>query len=238
MRLVISGGGKGESQMALDEALLLLASHEVVPPTVRLWNFSPTTLSIGRFLAYEDWVNDEARKNLDIPVVRRFTGGGPALHDEDGEITWTIVGKYSMIEAYQVAGRAIERACRVLGVEAEFTPINDVEVQKKKICGMAGASRRGFTLVHGTFMFDTDLSKLSVIRQPTVKESVRGRPSARVTTISNVLGRKVSRDEAMDALLEGFSFLNLEEGEISTLERDVARELEFKYSSTGWLKLR
>lgn len=205
---------------------------------MRLWNFSPTTLSIGRFLAYQDWVNEEERVRLSIPVVRRFTGGGPALHDERGEITWSIVGEFSMEEGYEIAGRGIVNACEVLGIEATFTPINDVEVDGKKITGMAGATRRGFTLVHGTFMFDTDLEKLAVIRQPSAKENVRGKPSVRVTTLSNILGSKVSRDEATKALLEGFSWLGLQEGEISHLERDLAKELSFKYSNEKWLKIR
>ncbi len=238
MRLVISGGDKGENQMALDEAMLILASHKLVPPTVRFWNFSPTTLSIGRFLAYHDWVNEEERAKLSIPVVRRFTGGGPALHDEEGEITWSILGEFSMEEGYEIAGRGIVKACKVLGVEAKFTPINDVEVEGKKITGMAGATRRGFTLVHGTFMYDTDLQKLAVIRQPSVKENVRGKPSVRVTTISALLGSKVKREEAMDALMEGFSWLGLKEDEVSYLEKDLAKELSFKYSNQKWLMIR
>lgn len=30
MRLVISGGDRGENQMALDEAMLILASHKII----------------------------------------------------------------------------------------------------------------------------------------------------------------------------------------------------------------
>lgn len=82
MRLIISGGASGEEQMAMDESMLILLSNGLLEPTVRIWNFLPTTLSIGRFLAYEDWVDEGKRLELSIPVVRRFTGGGPALHDE------------------------------------------------------------------------------------------------------------------------------------------------------------
>jgi len=238
MRLIISGGASGEEQMAMDESMLILLSNGLLEPTVRIWNFLPTTLSIGRFLAYEDWVDEGKRLELSIPVVRRFTGGGPALHDEKGEITWTIVGNFSMTEGYEIAGKSIVNAARELGVSATFTPINDVEAEGKKICGMAGATRRRATLIHGTFMFNTDLSMLSVIRLPSAKESVRGRPSSRVTTISLLLGRRVSREEALTAIINGFSWLGLKEGNTTQIERDLAKELSFKYGNEKWTKIR
>ncbi len=48
MRLIIEGGNSGDRQMALDEAMLILLSQGLIEETVRLWNFSPTTLTLGR----------------------------------------------------------------------------------------------------------------------------------------------------------------------------------------------
>lgn len=62
MRLILEPGFPGERQMAVDETMLILLSQGVIDETVRLWNFSPTTLSIGRFLRVEDWVNLELLK--------------------------------------------------------------------------------------------------------------------------------------------------------------------------------
>ena len=91
MRVILEGGNRPERQMALDEAMLILISKDLIPQTLRLWTFSPTTLSIGRFLAVQDWVDMAEITRAGIRLVRRFTGGGPALHDENGEITWTVV---------------------------------------------------------------------------------------------------------------------------------------------------
>jgi len=88
-----------------------------------------------------------------IRLVRRFTGGGPALHDENGEITWTVVMKGDdMMSAYRAIGRALVKALEELGLKGEFIPINDVVVGGKKIVGMAGARRR-----NGVYSF-TELS--------------------------------------------------------------------------------
>ncbi|MEM3301734.1 MAG: hypothetical protein QXX23_07270 [Thermoplasmata archaeon] len=162
MRLVVEGGAPGERQMALDEATLLLLNQGVVDEMIRFWNFSPTTLSIGRFLSVHDWVNMDLLQQKKIPLIRRFTGGGPALHDELGEITWSVaVRSHEMMAVYRRIGEAIVMALKQLGLTGEFVPINDVVVKDKKVVGMAGAQKGNAVLVHGTFMFATDLSLMS-----------------------------------------------------------------------------
>jgi lipoate-protein ligase A len=240
MRLIIEGGNSGDRQMALDEAMLILLSQGLIEETVRLWNFSPTTLTLGRFLAVKDWVNEEELNKLKIPLVRRFTGGGPALHDENGEITWSVAVKGDdMVKVYKKVSEALTLALNKFGLKGEFVPINDVVVNGKKVVGMAGAIRRGAILVHGTFMYATNLEYMGVIKSPKVKEVQRGTPKARVTTISELLGYKVSRNEALNSLIEGFSTVfKLEEGELTPLEVDLSEQLRWKYSNPMWTYLR
>lgn len=240
MRLIIEGGNPGDRQMALDETMLILLSRDLIPETVRLWSFSPTTLTIGRFLAVRDWVNEEELKRFNIPLIRRFTGGGPALHDENGEITWSVCIKGNdLMKAYEMIGKALVHAFSIFGLKAEFAPINDVVIEGKKVVGMAGAMRRGAILVHGTFMYDTNVEYMSVIKMPKAKEAQRGPAKARVATISSLLGRKVSRKEALEALIEGFSSVfKLEDGELTDLEKEISGELSYKYRSKEWTYLR
>ncbi|MGC9106104.1 MAG: lipoate--protein ligase family protein, partial [Thermoprotei archaeon] len=146
-------------QMAMDEAFLLLRSVNMIGDYVRLWTFRPTSVTIGKFQELESSVDLEEARRSNVPVARRFTGGGAVVHDQNGEITWTIVTKgMTMEEAYNFAGEALKRALASFGLRGEFVPINDVVVSGKKMVGMAGAQRRGAVLVHGTFMYDTDLS--------------------------------------------------------------------------------
>ncbi|BCS93995.1 lipoate--protein ligase family protein [Metallosphaera javensis (ex Sakai et al. 2022)] len=240
MRLVIEAGAPGERQMALDEVTLHLLNQGIVDEIVRFWNFSPTTLTIGRFLSVNDWVNLELLKEKGVPLIRRFTGGGPALHDEFGEITWSVaVRSQDMMSVYRRIGEAMVLALRELGLEGEFVPINDVVVRDKKVVGMAGAQKGNAVLVHGTFMYATDLSLMSLIRVPKPKELVRGTPSSRVSNLSLLLGRKVSREEALKALLSGFvSVFRAEEGELTTLEIELSKQLSYKYTNEKWTFVR
>ena len=240
MRLIIEGGNPGDRQMALDEAMLILLDNGLIPETLRLWNFSPTTLTIGRFLSVKDWVNEEALSKYSIPLIRRFTGGGPALHDEKGEITWTFALKINdLMKAYSIIAEGLILAIKDFGLKGEFTPINDVVIEGKKVVGMAGAIKRNAVLVHGTFMFNTDLELMDVIKSPKVKEVERGKPKARVTTISSLLGEKVCRERAVKALLNGFSqVFNLEDGELTDLERELTTQLRWKYTNPAWTYVR
>ncbi|QKQ99179.1 lipoate--protein ligase family protein [Metallosphaera tengchongensis] len=240
MRLIIEQGHPGQRQMALDEAVLILLSHDLVEETVRFWNFSPTTLSIGRFLSVRDWVNLDLLEKYKVPLIRRFTGGGPALHDERGEITWSVALRTGSVEsAYQQIGEALVRSLKIMGLEGIFTPINDVVVNDKKVVGMAGAQRHNAVIVHGTFMFNTNLSLMSLIKVPKPKEMERGSASARVTNLSSLLGREVKREEALNALMKGFSeVFPLSQGELTTLELELARQLSYKYTNDKWTFLR
>lgn len=240
MRLIIEGGGPPDRQMALDETMLILLDKGIIPQTVRLWNFSPTTLSIGRFLAIRDWVNKELLDKYSIPLVRRFTGGGPALHDEYGEITWTVALKINdMMKAYKTIAQGLILAINEFGLKGEFTPINDILVEGKKIVGMAGAIKKTSVIVHGTFMYNTNLELMDVIKIPKVKEIERGNVKTRVSTISAILGENISREKALQTLLKGFSeVFNLEDGELTDIEYDLSTQLKWKYNNPNWTYVR
>jgi len=72
--------------MAVDEALLADAADEGTA-TLRLYQWSEPTLSLGYFQRYDDRRQHAA--SLDAAVVRRASGGGAILHDR--ELTYSLV---------------------------------------------------------------------------------------------------------------------------------------------------
>lgn len=206
---------------------------------IRFWNFSPTTLSIGRFLSVHDWVNMDLLQQKKIPLIRRFTGGGPALHDELGEITWSVaVRSHEMMAVYRRIGEAIVMALKQLGLTGEFVPINDVVVKDKKVVGMAGAQKGNAVLVHGTFMFATDLSLMSVIKVPKPKELVREpHHLGSQTFLSYLIGKFLGRGAQRTALRFPLS-LRGGEGELTPLEIELSKQLSYKYTNDKWTFVR
>jgi lipoate-protein ligase A len=85
-RLVIDPPARGAWNMAVDEVLLGW-SAEKGRCCLRFYQWSEPTLSLGYFQRYED--RRLHPPSLGCPVVRRISGGGAILHDD--ELTYSLV---------------------------------------------------------------------------------------------------------------------------------------------------
>ncbi|MCX8185197.1 MAG: biotin/lipoate A/B protein ligase family protein [Sulfolobales archaeon] len=242
LRLVLDEG-VGHYLMAMDEALLYSVAMGGTP-TLRLYVFSNPTVTIGYFQKIEESVDLDLAYRDSIDVVRRVTGGGSVYHDPHGEITYSVIMPEAyvprdFVESFRYLSSGVIEAARLLGVPAEFAPLNDGVIAGRKFSGQAQIRRFGVVLQHGTLMYATDLDKLSeVLKIRGVKFSLRGPIRERVTTLSEYLGRTVTRDEALRALVEGFKRglgVELREDSYTEIELRLASELEWKYRSREWL---
>jgi lipoate-protein ligase A len=144
------------------------------------------------------------------------------------------------------------------------TPSNyEITVQGKKVVGSAQVRRRGIVLQHGSVPLIGDLSRIFVCLHMAESALVEanGRPSpppglasvpagarsqadwrdwllARAATLEQVLGRRVSFDEAAHALTQGFGQalnLRLEPGQLSDDERSLVERLRRdQYANERW----
>ncbi|PNV77415.1 MAG: lipoate--protein ligase family protein [Thermoproteota archaeon] len=239
MRLLLVSGDAAFN-MALDELLLNLATE--IGPTIRFYGFSPSAITIGYFQRVEDAINLEEARKLGISFVRRMTGGGAVYHDENGEITYSVVlpARESVLESFKRICNGVVLTLRRMGIPAEFSPINDVVVNKKKISGSAQTRRFGFLLQHGTIMYGTDLNVMEKVLLPPKKLAQKGLSSIRdrVTTAEMELGRRISFDEILSYAIKGFSEAlgdKLDEVGLEELSiKDRIREIEAKYRSREW----
>ena len=85
-RVIFDSPGDGAWNMAVDQALLMSAEQDGVV-TLRLYRWVEPTLSLGYFQKYADRQLHSA--SLACPVVRRRSGGGAILHDQ--ELTYSLV---------------------------------------------------------------------------------------------------------------------------------------------------
>ena len=247
VRLIIEErGAPAYWNMAVDEALLELSARGRGIETLRLYIFRPHAVTIGYFQRIREVVNLEAAQRLGVDVVRRFTGGGAVYHDPEGEVTYSYSapltpGLRDVARSYRIICMGIVEAARLLGVtNVEFVPVNDVVANGRKFSGSAQGRRGEWLLQHGTFMYATDLDRLAELlvapREKLASHGVRA-VRQRVTTISEVLHREVTRDEVVRALVKGFEKalgIELEEGELTEEELRLAEELSEKYRSAEW----
>ncbi|MFA4700669.1 lipoate--protein ligase family protein [Pyrococcus kukulkanii] len=245
MRFIPLIVARPEVQMAIDEAIMRARIEGRVPDTVRLYVFKPSSVTIGRFQSVKHDVNLEKARELGIPVVRRITGGGSVFHDEYGEITYSVIigedyhpALKNIQESYRFLAGPLVDALKDLGLNAEFSGLNDIIVNGKKISGSAQTRRKGVILQHGTFMYSTRLEVLaSVLKVSKEKLKDKGVKSIyeRVTTVERE-GIKLSREEAYELLKNSFfRAFPLEPGELTDYELELAEKLiEERYGNERW----
>lgn len=238
----------GPMTMAIDEAILRLATLGESPPTLRLYRWNPSAVSIGYFQSIHEEVDLEICKKLEVDVVRRITGGGAVYHDYDGEITYSIIVKEDnpkiptdIMESYELLCQGIVGGLKNLGMNAEFKPINDIIVNGRKISGNAQTRRQNVLLQHGTILVDFDpgaMFKVLKVSEAKISDKLIQSVRERVTSIRNEMEDEITFEQVRKALIEGFQGalqINFREGRLSKSERELAdRLLKEKYSSEQW----
>ena len=228
--------------MAADEAISDSIAEQNSPPTIRFYRWKPGAVSIGHFQSMNDEVNVEKCDSLGIDYIRRKTGGGAVYHDENGEITYSVIAPEGMfpkgiLESYRVICGWIIEGLANLGIHAEFAPINDITVLGKKISGNAQTRRKGTLLQHGTILYDLKIEtmfSLLKITNEKISDKMIKNVEDRVTRVLNY--KQVSQEQLYDALLEGFTEgKEYEFGEMSAQEFEAAKSLSEKvYRTREW----
>ena len=119
-RLIDTGPGSASYNMALDEAIALSVRRQLVPPTLRFYGWSRSSLSLGRFQRSDDLDLAFCSAN-GIPMVRRPTGGRAILHGD--ELTYSVSVRTDLppfanglFESYRSISIAFIRGFAKLGI--------------------------------------------------------------------------------------------------------------------------
>jgi lipoate---protein ligase len=193
-------------------------------------------------------VNFDACKETGTQVVRRFTGGGAVYHDA-GNLNYAIslqkghplVPESDLQLVFQKLSMGAVEGLKSLGVKAEFQPINDIQVDGKKVSGAAGSVKWGTVFHHGCILVASDLAILGkVLNVPKAKLADRHVASVqkRVTTVRDELQKDVTTRDVRDAIVRGIENsynVRLVEGQLTKSEMENVKELyDTKYNSSTW----
>ncbi|MEM2994742.1 MAG: biotin/lipoate A/B protein ligase family protein [Candidatus Bathyarchaeia archaeon] len=247
-RLLDTGLNNAFYNMALDEAVAIAKSKNLVPNTLRFFRWEPSAVSIGYFQSMEEEVDVKACDEMGIDYVRRRTGGGAVYHDRNGELTYSLITDQTHRLISQDFQKTYETLCsglvlglRRLGVPAEFKPINDIIVNGKKLSGNAQTRAGGVVHQHGTILRDVNPSLMfTVLKVPNekIRDKMIKSVEERVTSIKNYLNREVGFEELKNALIKGFEEafnIELTPDEITDFEEQTAKKLQKeKYSTKEW----
>lgn len=169
-----------------------------------LWINEPAII-IGRHQNTIQEINKEFIDKNGIHVVRRLSGGGSVYHDLNN-LNYTIISNNTQEGAFdfQTFSKPVIDTLAKLGVKAEFTGRNDLEINGQKFAGNAQAYYKGRMMHHGCLLFDVDMSVLGqALKVSKDKIESKGIKSvrARVTNIVDHLSDKITVQEFSDAIL-------------------------------------
>lgn len=222
--------------MAFDEyALEQLPLDE---PLFYLWQNKPAVIIGLNQDAYAEVDMNYLRAN-GIALVRRVTGGGAVFHDL-GNLNYTIVGRSTDLNRdYPDYARHVLHALQALGVDAELSGRNDILVCGRKVSGYAKRVYKDRLMVHGTLMYDVDLTTLEqVLNPPPEKLAIKGVASvrSRVVNLCKYLPKVKSIDDLRMRLEEHLS-RGYRDSEVLLLDEQlqaIARMAHKKFATEDW----
>ncbi|MBP8960174.1 MAG: lipoate--protein ligase [Bacteroidales bacterium] len=178
---------------------------------------------------------------LNIPVIRRISGGGTVYHDR-GNLNFTFIRnceKERQVDFNQYIQPVIE-FLNVEGVPSVMSGKSDITVNDHKVSGNAEYVFRDRILHHGTLMFDTSIEVMKQLIRPLTDTYTTKAVESKRSAVTNLKGR-LKNINTIDELasemmrfmkdyfncIKNLSFTDVELSEIKSIA-------EKKYMSWDW----
>jgi lipoate-protein ligase A len=237
--------------MAIDEAILQSRMESLVPNTLRLYQWRPSAVSVGKNQVLNEVVFVDRCRELGVDIIRRNSGGGTVYHDQTGEVTYSVTAQTrdlgeDVTEIYTRIYAAITDALRLLGIPADYSPGDqkncpNLNVNSRKISGSAQTIKRNIIQQHGTLLLSVNLPRMfQLLRVPFTGDcSLAAKVAQRkITSVQNELGHAVTAETAANALTQGFKAalkIQLNSTGLTLYEQALAQKLcTRKYATDGW----
>lgn len=230
----------------ITDPALNLALEEYVLKNIRsdedflLFYINEPSIIIGKNQNTLEEINAAYVKEHQLHVVRRLSGGGAVYHDL-GNLNFSFItnddGK-SFLNYRKFTGPVVE-ALHKLGVQAELTGRNDIQVGERKISGNAQFVTKGRMFSHGTLMLNSEIdnvvSALNVNQEKMKSKGVKSIRS-RVANISEFLPQPITMEAFKQALLHSiFDGQEVPELTLTSEQWEGVRQLaEERYRNWDW----
>ncbi len=222
-----------------------LAAEEHLLRTVEedcfmLWVNEPSVI-VGKHQNAFAEVDRQYVTAMNIPVIRRITGGGTVFHDP-GNLNFSFIskGEKDKLVDFRKFTRPIIDYLLGQGLTARFEGKNDIRINGLKVSGNAEHVYRDRVLHHGTLLFSSQLQNLNkAIRGQEALYRDKAVRSVRstVANISDLLSEPMTLDEFREGILGHLKAVNrnFRSAPLSPADETSIRKLaDEKYRTWAW----
>jgi len=212
--------------LAIEEYVL---KHLPMDDSYLLFYINSPSIIIGKHQNTIEEINQEYVKDHNIQVVRRLSGGGAVYHDL-GNLNFSFLTKDDgeSFHNFLKFTQPVIDYLRSMGVNAELSGRNDLQVGEQKISGNAQFATKGRMFSHGTLMFNSDLDEVHTSLQANpakfMSKSTKSVRS-RVANIKDLLGTDMTIEEFRAGLLR------------SIFGMDPSEVPQYKLTDEDWSKI-
>ncbi|MGE5703363.1 MAG: lipoate--protein ligase [Clostridia bacterium] len=205
-----------------------------------LFYINEPSIIIGKNQNTIEEVNADYVARQKLHVVRRLSGGGAVYHDL-GNLNFSFITNDDgeSFHNFRKFTQPVVDALQEMGVNAELTGRNDIQVGERKISGNAQFSTKGRMFSHGTLLFDSEIENVvSALKVNAEKIQSKGIKSirSRVANISEFLPQRMTIEQFRERLLSSiFGGGEVEEYKLSEQDWDNIHQLSReRYQNWEW----
>ncbi|MBG9774716.1 lipoate--protein ligase [Brevibacillus laterosporus] len=180
-----------------------------------LFYINEPSIIIGKNQNTIEEINADYVDEHHIHIVRRLSGGGAVYHDL-GNLNFSFItnddGK--SFHNFKKFTEPVVIALKEMGVEAELSGRNDIQVGERKISGNAQYSTKGRMFSHGTLLFHSEMENVvAALKVNAAKIESKGIKSirSRVANITEFLQKPMTIEEFKQQILQSI----FAQGEVS-----------------------
>jgi lipoate-protein ligase A len=224
------------------------AMREQHPDTITLTRPLDPYVCIGHHQDARTEVDLDYCEQAGLPVIRREVGGG-AVYLDSGQTFWHTIFHHTRVptrleQVYEKFLAGPVMALNRLGIPAVHRPVNDIQVEGRKIGGTGAATIGQAMVVAGSLLFDFNYELMvKVLKVPSEKFRDKLYDTIReyLTTIHRELGDDApQREEAVRILVDSFAETLGDEivaSEPRPDELEAIEAQEARLSGPEWLHL-
>ncbi|RMF68297.1 MAG: lipoate--protein ligase family protein [Calditrichaeota bacterium] len=221
------------------------AQRDGSPNTIILVSPDEPYVCIGLHQELEKEVDVSFCSAHNIPVVRREVGGGAVYLDSDQLFVQWVFQPDSLPRRvehrFELFAKPLVGTYRELGIPAYFRPVNDIQVNGKKIGGTGAAAIGRAEVLVGSFLFDFNFELMAnVLKVPDEKfrDKIHDSLQQYMTTMERELGAQPSRALVKDLYIQQCERTLGEEvieGQFTEPELEAMAQYDAKFVTEEWL---